>query len=503
MKDKDGPIEKVSMGANTALRSKQILTHSLPKEGSINELDGLEQFLLLSGHTLLVKGYAGAGKTTLAFQLLGNLGRGKEGAERVYISSRVSEDKIQVQIPSTRKMLSNRNFVDLRLGTPASIMEEVAGQLGKTSVSTRKSVGDKEGRSKSSSVIVLDTWDGLAKELDEVERLKAEKALIAMADASGSRIVFVSEEPGKTTMDYLVDGIVELARSEEYGRIFREIEIQKLRGVQIAQHKYLYTLLDGRFSYLPPYAEPDYSKAKEFEPTSDLRESRRYSFGCQGLDEIFGGIRKGSTFTIEYSHNVPYGAIRLLHVPPIINFLNLGRSVLFIPMLGAGVEEIESIIRPLVSEDAFRNRLRIATITSGDGEKLPPPLFSMGHSNVEEEHRRVLQLVDELKAKSVDRNVLIVDGMSFLENVFASRLDSLVEAIADRVIRTQRFGDAALFLLQTDSPIKSSVLSMSHSHARLFIKDRCVVLLGEKPNTEAYVLCHSKNPILPELTRIV
>src|SRR5579875_1406987 len=335
----------------TESRSEPILIHSL----SINELDGLEQFLHLKGHTLLIKGYAGAGKTTLAFHLLGNSDEGK--AERVYISSRVSEDKIHTQIPQTRRVLSNRNFVDLRLGTPSSIRNEVAGQLGKTSYSDEKNkrkkiVGNKkeESRSESTSIIILDTWDGLAKELDEVERLKAEKALIAMADASGSKIVFVSEEPGKTTMDYLVDGIVELVRSEEYGRIFREIEIQKLRGVQIAQHKYLYTLLGGRFSYLPPYVEPDYSKSQVFEPTKDLRQSRRYSFGCHGLDEIFGGIKKGSTFTIEYSHDVPYSAIRLLHIPPTINFLNLGRSVLFIPMLGAGVDEIESIIRPLVTD---------------------------------------------------------------------------------------------------------------------------------------------------------
>ncbi|MCL5067584.1 MAG: hypothetical protein M1368_04445, partial [Thaumarchaeota archaeon] len=353
------------------------------------------------------------------------------------------------------------------------------------------------------SLIVLDTWDGLAKEMDERERLKAEKTLIALADGSDSRIVFVSEEPGKTTMDYLVDGIVELVRSEEYGRIFRELEIQKLRGTSVRQHKYLYTLAGGRFSHIPPYAEPDLSRARKFDPVPDLDGSRRYSFGSKTLDSIFGGLRKGGTFTLQYTKEVRYSAIRMIHLPPIINFLNMGRSVLLIPLLGASVEEITSLIRPLVSEEAFRERFRIATMETKQGEVIHPPLFAIGHGPVSEEHAKVTRIVEELKSKSVDRNVLVVDCLSFLENLFASDMEGLVETMADRVIKSQRFGDSALLILQSDSAISSRILSMSESYASMFVRDNAVVLFGEKPNTEAYAIYHDENPLLPNLVQIV
>jgi hypothetical protein len=52
--------------------------------------------------------------------------------------------------------------------------------------------------------------------------------------------------------------------------------------------------------------------------------------------------------------------------------------------------------------------------------------------------------------------------------------------------------------------VRSSIVSMSHQHVRLLVKDRAVVLIGEKPSTEAMVLEHShENPLLPTLTKIV
>ncbi|MDG6939180.1 MAG: hypothetical protein JRN39_02105 [Nitrososphaerota archaeon] len=445
-------------------------------------LDGLDRFLRFKGSTLLIKGYAGAGKTTLATLLLERFGGG------VYVSSRVSEDKVHAQLPLMKQMMPGPEFVDVRLDLPLSTVAKVIEVTSQ--------------RKDDVPLLILDTWDGMAKELEDKERLKAEKTLIALADGSNTRVVFVSEEPGKSTMDYLVDGMVELVRSEEKGRVFREIEIQKLRGTPIVQHKYLYTLLGGRFAYIPPYEEPDYSKAKKPAARRDFDKST-YSFGSEAFDSIFRGLKRGTAFTLEYSEDVPYSAIRLLHIPLIINFLNMGRSCLMIPLLGASVEEILSVIRPHVTGEAITKRLRMATVEPSDGSALKPPLFGMGRGKVDNEHANFSKVAEELAARSVDGNVVIVDSMSFLENLFASDREGLIEAMADRIIATQRHGNALLLILQSDSPIKSRMLSMSQNYLRLFMKDRAVVLVGEKPATEAYVLDHADNPLMPRLTRIV
>ncbi|MDE1854240.1 MAG: hypothetical protein KGI38_10925 [Thaumarchaeota archaeon] len=226
---------------------EEVTSESHRPGGEFTVLDGLASFLRHRGNTLLIKGYAGAGKTTLALQLLEQLAPEGSGA---YVSSRVSQEKVQAELPwaDFGKTSKTGAFSDIRLGSPASFVEEALKLMMQK---------DKRG----GAVVVLDTWDGIAKEMAEADRLKAEKMLIAAADASKARAIFVSEEPARSTMDYLVDGIVELKREEQFGRIFREIEVQKLRGTMIEQHKYLYTLEGGRFVLIPPYAVPPVSRA--------------------------------------------------------------------------------------------------------------------------------------------------------------------------------------------------------------------------------------------------
>ncbi len=142
-------------------------------------------------------------------------------------------------------MFEKARFEDVRLGGPGLD-------------SHRQGIGSpaKEGV----RVTVLDTWDGFKEIGDERERLKAEKMLISLADGSNFGIIFVSEEPNKTTMDYLVDGIIELDRFEEQSRILREIEMQKLRDshrtAQVSLHA-----VRRMFRHFIPYASPDYSTA--------------------------------------------------------------------------------------------------------------------------------------------------------------------------------------------------------------------------------------------------
>jgi KaiC/GvpD/RAD55 family RecA-like ATPase len=445
-------------------------------------IDGLQSFLERRGHTLLIKGLAGTGKTTLSMHLLSELGKGKG----VYISSRVSEEKLAKQIPWMKKALINQSdFIDVRVDSPAAVLETIMLLVYQ----------------KKAPVIVLDTWDGLAKEMEPVERLRAEKTLTAIADSSETRIIFVSEEPGMTTMDYMVDGIVELTRSEEYSRVFREIELRKLRGTSITQQRYLYTLLGGRFKHFAPYMEPDYSKLRKAKPIPDYDDG--YSFGSRELDEILFPLRHGTSLVIEYGERVPYSAIRLLEYPLVANFLNLGRAVVMIPLLGASVKEMSQHLSRCVDADAMKERLKIAVASEyvNDGEK---QFYNIGKSRVRNEHSAFAEEVEKIRRKSKDNHLLVVDSISFLENRFATEAEELLESLSHRVIQTQSNGDAVIFLLNSFSKLRDRILTMTERHIKLMVKDRSVVLMGEKPATEAYVMePNQSNPLLPRVTRVV
>ncbi|MCL5067570.1 MAG: DNA repair protein RadA [Thaumarchaeota archaeon] len=92
-----------------------------------------------------MKGAPGAGKTTLALQLLKYFGENNG----VYISSRESGEKIASEIPWTKKGLKLSDFRYLRLSSASKVIQEVL------EVQKEKTI----------RVIVLDTWDGLAKEI--------------------------------------------------------------------------------------------------------------------------------------------------------------------------------------------------------------------------------------------------------------------------------------------------------------------------------------------------
>jgi GvpD gas vesicle protein len=439
---------------------------------------GLKQFMQGPINTLLIKGLAGTGKTTVALEILKAAGPGK-GA---YISSRVPKELLETHIPAMKETLENQDFLDIRLEDATSVLDFVMRLITPKKVRT----------------IVFDSWDALAKELDEKERLRAEKTLMALANNSGAQFIFVSEEPGATTIDYLVDGIVEVVRVEEQDRVVREFVIHKLRGTRIPQHKYIFTLLEGKFTFFEPYAIPDYSKMSKFVRRLDIGES--YSFGSGALDRLFGGIVPGSTLAIEYDENVPYSALRAIELPPIINFLAMGRSAVLLPLPGANDERTASILSKAVGEAAVKERLRILNVLRTSDLKTAD---LMKIATPKEIHEVVTNETIRLRKISSDKSVLLVKSVSALENLFASDLDSLLEVTSQEIITLQQSHDAHILFLPKDSPIRSRILSMSTSYAKLFVRDGTVLIFGVKPHTGIYALQHLEDPTSPSLTQIV
>jgi KaiC/GvpD/RAD55 family RecA-like ATPase len=439
---------------------------------------GLKQFMQGPINTILIKGVAGTGKTTVALEILKAAGHGK-GA---YISSRVPKGLLETHIPAMKETIESQEFLDIRLEDATSVLNSVIRLIEPKKVKT----------------VVFDSWDGLAKELESNERLRAEKTLLAIANNSGVQFIFVSEEPGATTIDYLVDGIVEVVSVEEQNRTVREFIIHKLRGTKIPQHKYNFTLLEGKFTFFGPYIPPDYSKMSKFFPRPDIGES--YSFGSRSLDSVFGGLAPGSTLAVEYDDDVPYTALRAVGYPAIINFLAMGRSAILLPQPGARDAQTNLILAKGAGEAAVNERLRILNVlrTSDLKTTILPAI-----ATPKEIHEEVTNETKKLRAKSADKTVLLVESISALENLFASNLDSLLEVTSQEIITFQQSRDAHMLFLAKDSPIRSRILSISSSYVKMFVRNGTVLLYGVKPHTGIYALQHLEDPTSPSLTQLV
>ncbi|RLG39870.1 MAG: hypothetical protein DRO05_07805, partial [Thermoproteota archaeon] len=152
----------------------------------------LEQFMMGSSTSLLIKGAPGTGKTTLALEVL-RLMSGEVKCH--YFSTRSSIKKLKEQFPWIERELEKIGFepIDARLGTPQHLIT-IATRI-------RREVG---------CCWVCDSWVSISDELSPKERNKVERTLVSIADSCGAKIVFVSEKLGGRSLEYLSDGVVTL-----------------------------------------------------------------------------------------------------------------------------------------------------------------------------------------------------------------------------------------------------------------------------------------------------
>ncbi len=168
----------------------------------------------------------------------------------------------------------------------------------------------------------------------------------------------------------------------------------------------------------------------------------------------------------------------------------MGRSAILLPLPGANDELTNSILAKGVGELAMKDRLSILNVLRTSDVKTAN---LQKNATPKEIHEVVTNETTRLREKSIDKTVL-VKSVSALENLFASDLDSLLEVTSQEIITLQQSHDAHFLFLAKDSPIRSRILSMSSSYAKLFVKDGTVLMFGVKPHTGIYALQHLEDP---------
>ncbi|MGA2665666.1 MAG: gas vesicle protein GvpD P-loop domain-containing protein, partial [Nitrososphaerales archaeon] len=209
----------------------------------------LQEFLKAAPNSLLVKGATGTGKTTLALAILHHLDA-REGF--LYLSTRESLTELlrchrwlgewMRPVRGRRRARSRQaaagaaavltdSFVDSRLDEPTQLFERITNQLMEAI----------------SPTIVIDTWDSLGDFKEEDSLQSNLRVLLAWCERAGARLILLDEDPEIDKFDALVDGVVVLERREIDGGRSREIVFSKLRGTDIRNPSYFFTLKDARF----------------------------------------------------------------------------------------------------------------------------------------------------------------------------------------------------------------------------------------------------------------
>lgn len=439
----------------------------------------LDSLLSPTVRAVVIKGLPGAGKTTLAIELLKKAGGG------LYVSTRVSEAKLVEQHPHVKPLVAAGveahalRVEDLRLGTASEVVAMVLEAV------------HREKR----PLVVLDSWDAMARELDGKERLRVEKSLVAAVEASESRIVFVSEEPNLTTSDYLADAVVALSDVDVEGRRCRVMEWVKIRGVAIPQKRYLFTLADGRFTLLKSgVSEPPRCViAGAYKPTPHT--DTQFSTGSKDLDTFFGGgLRRGLCILLEVGKTVGLEYFIPLVTSIGCNFLAQRGCCVFIPAGGVTPEMVKKGISPYVEEDVVKSGLRVGHF---EKTKEDPSFFRFDAHSVEECFRALWSKIDEVKGREA-RPCIISIGIDTIEYTYGP--EGLVKQIVAAINRVRTQMDALILEVKAGSAVKQQLSDLSDLHIKLNELEGSLVIYSTKPPSPIHSLNYDYSEGYPKAT---
>ncbi|MCE5297243.1 MAG: hypothetical protein LLG16_09110, partial [Euryarchaeota archaeon] len=260
-------------------------------------------FMAPGGHSLIVRGKAGTGKTTFALQVIEDLGTVEDGH---YVSTRVSDESLLVQFPWLKdRMISPFKS---KTGMEAVMPDRMRGGLtkmkgigGPQGGPVRKEMSISIGKEMSDieliyemiekdrdvrRIFVIDSIDALADRYGVQPNLLITSLQKDLVEGYGQNLLYVLESP-EPLLDYLGDGVVVMNRSDVDRRRVREIELLKLRGCEITRPRYLFTLMNGKMmTFNLDFIRKDTSNTL-WSPISDM--DGKVSSGMPDLDRLIGG----------------------------------------------------------------------------------------------------------------------------------------------------------------------------------------------------------------------
>lgn len=441
--------------------------------------EDLLQFIRRDTYSLLVKGIAGTGKTTLALTILNVLGIKNNF---FYISTRISPKQIFQYYPWLKVFMEQSrpqgtslsrdheamsSFEDARLDEPESLFERITNQLMDIK----------------SPIIIIDSWDAIASFMDREARLNNERVLQTWRERAGAKLIFISEQPADTTLDFLVDGIVELKQSYYNNVKMRQIFLQKLRGTRIKRPSYVYTLENSIFHSFAPYQpiklEPH---AKGAADGSELSTGDNIRTGYPMLDASLGsGFPRKGVVLLELDSHVSM-TIAVVFLQKIVsNFVSSGNPVLLQPV---NWMDASSILRYFETSLPAGNRGLFKIVSTGKPDRISNNVMSLGKNHSSDQ---LLAALVKMKQRQRDKILLHIMWTEALQSFCGvRRLRSGMKNILSRIMTHADLSIAVLTHSQED--ILQLVSEISNIHLRFMMINDTLFLQSLVPSSNLYSL---------------
>ncbi|GEM_PF-1839409 len=432
----------------------------------------IKKFLRREGIVLLVRGAPGTGKTTLALEIMKNynfayLGTKKNIEEMERTHPWISKDMKEKMFAIEEKYSyeDTQSFGQMFYLVPESLRH----------VLNLHERGDIEG-------IIVDSWHAVINELNlkameekEREELYDSSSLfmkIVRFSDNGVKFIIVKEGEEDDELSYLADGLVTMYRKIEDGRIYRWLQIEKLRGETIGKNRYFYTLQGSRFTH---FTSGSFKHPRNIGGVD--KENLKY------IESVYFGdvfnYKSGNVIVFDYGEYVP----KNYKIIPIMGFIAghivRGGKALIIPPNDIDMSELKYFIYLFALERFYSN---IVYIHGSDAMES----FSK-KVNMSKPHDIVKAVLDELNDYSGPTPPVVIVGYDRLYSYLTSReIMQVLYRIKDAI--KIRGGVMLIAGNITDKEIKIFSSSISEVYVKFHNNGGDVIMYGIKPWTHVYHL---------------
>jgi KaiC/GvpD/RAD55 family RecA-like ATPase len=430
------------------------------------------------GQTLLIKGSAGSGKTIFSLSLIQACA--KDG---IYLSTRVKPEDLYRDCPWIKEQLTSDNIVDAtnplrkKIPTQERDFSEVIKYGSKEDflVALYERVSQIDH-----PMIIIDSWDSVLSQL-RIHEEQIEKSLIELCKETNTNLILVGENPDETRLDYLMDGVVKLEQTRREKRRLRIIYLTKLRGVQIHQPQYLFTLNEGMFRSFDRFEVNPVVNPQRWIPVEDTKH--HFSTGCRDLDMILkGGFRRGSLNLFEEQLDVSRSAEGYVWRCCLFNFIVNNRGVVLVAGEGVSPKKIKELSVPYVGGDLWDTYVRIG-VYGIDSSSEPYVVPVKGNS--EERYATWQAVITELKEKT-GQPVQDYTALDTLE--FRSGIENTIKKMGEAVRELKDSGDLQIALAKPGLEVSKQIINLAETYIKFQSFFGTAVLYGVHPETGFYVI---------------
>ena len=277
-----------------------------------------------AGYVLVVAGRPGTGKTLFVHEVF------REFNDSLLILSNAEATSSSVEKFSSSPKWSERHVIAHYWRTiesaslhESTLIEQMSSLLGNVSLDDTH------------NVVIIDSWNDFLMPIKPEDRYGVQQALIFAARKEGKNLVLVTEgdweDGNRPQLHHSADAIIRLRKLRKDQRLYRQLTIDKIRNMSLEQDTFLFTLNEGRFTYIPWYIH-------QFPPITVGRDSipdpsvSRVSTGNRSLDSILDGGFEKSTMSLIEVENLAAPYLETIYIPFLSNQLQLGRpAVILLP----------------------------------------------------------------------------------------------------------------------------------------------------------------------------